>query len=141
MNGIQTTVKSHGIDAFDGDRRTALIWASFYGQTALIKWLVQNGADVNFQDRNGFSGLHFCGQEQKADAAKILIGYGANPNIKDAHGNSPLWTALFNAKGNFETVMVLRTHGADPTPKNLHGRSPNDMAMTIYKQDIDQLIR
>lgn len=139
-NALQKIVQNHGIDAFDGDKRTALIWAAFFGQIDLIKWLIDSGADINWQDRIGYTGLHFCGQEQNVAVAKILLDNGADPNIKDEHGNSALWTALFNARGNFETVKVLRVHGADPTPKNLHGRSPNDMAVTIYKKDIDELL-
>lgn len=50
-------------------------------------------------------------------------------------------TALFNARGNFEMVKLLRAYGADPVPKNLHGRSPNDMALTIYQKEIDELIK
>ncbi|PTB97207.1 hypothetical protein C9994_03925 [Marivirga lumbricoides] len=138
---IESIVQNHGIDASDGERRTALIWTSFFGRTELLKWLIDNGANLNFQDRIGYTGLHFCGQEQNAEIANVLLDKGADPNIKDEHGNSPLWTALFNAKGNFETVKVLRSHGADPTPKNIHGRSPNDMAKTIYKMEIDELIK
>lgn len=138
---IRTVIKNHGIDAYDGDKRTALIWSSFFGKVDLLKWLIKYGANPNYQDRTGYSGLHFCGQEQNIEIATILLDNGADPNIKDEHGNSPLWTALFNAKGNFKTVKLLRFYDADPEPKNLHGRSPNDMAKTIYGKEIDELIK
>jgi uncharacterized protein len=138
---VKTIVQKHGIDAYDGDKRTVLIWAAFFKKAELLKWLIGNGANVNHQDKSGYTGLHFCGQEKNFDEAKILLENGGDPNIKEEHGNSPLWTALFNAKGNFELVKLLRAHDADPLAKNQHGRSPNDMATTIYKKDIDELIR
>ncbi|MDN5216020.1 ankyrin repeat domain-containing protein [Fulvivirgaceae bacterium BMA12] len=140
-NAVRKIIQNHGIDSFDEDKRTALIWAAYFKRLDLMTWLIDNGAEVNYQDRNGYTALHFCGQEQITEVAKILLDHGADPNIKDEHGNSPLWTALFNARGNFEMVKLLRAYGADPVPKNLHGRSPNDMAMTIYQKEIDELIK
>ncbi|WP_339698825.1 ankyrin repeat domain-containing protein [uncultured Roseivirga sp.] len=140
-NSIETILQNHGIDAYDEDKRTALIWASFFGQVNIVKWLIEGGANPNFQDRIGYTGLHFCAQEQNTEVAKLLLEKGADPNVMDQHGNSPLWTALFNAKGNFENIKALRSHGADPSLKNIHDRSPNDMAKSIYEKEIDELIK
>ena len=51
-----------GVDASDSYLRTALIWATIYGNINLLSWLIDNGANVNHQDRNGYSALHFAGQ-------------------------------------------------------------------------------
>lgn len=145
MNGnnvfIEKIINIHGIEAFDGDKRTAIIWSSFFGQIEILKWLINKGANVNHQDKIGYSSLHFCGQEQNIEVAKILLENGADPNILDEHDNSPLWTALFNSKGKFDLVRLLRLKGADPNPKNKHGRSPNDLAISIYTKEIDELIQ
>ena len=139
-SALQAVINSHGIDAFDRDNRTALIWASFFGQADLVKWLLDNRANVNFQDGIGFTGLHYCGQEQYLEIATILLKNGADPNITDKHGNTALWTSLFNAKGNFEVVRVLVLNGADPILVNVHGRSTNDLAITIYKKNLNELL-
>ena len=51
-----------GVDAYDSYLRTALIWATLYDNISLLSWLIDNGANVNHQDRNGCSALHFAGQ-------------------------------------------------------------------------------
>jgi uncharacterized protein len=56
-----------GVDASDSYLRTALIWATFYNNISLLSWLIDNGANVNHQDRNGYSALHFAGQEKRFD--------------------------------------------------------------------------
>jgi ankyrin repeat protein len=66
--------------------------------------LIGKGANINHQDGIGCTGLHFCGLEQCFEVAKLLLENQGNPNIKDKHGNLPLWTALMNAKENFELV-------------------------------------
>ena len=32
---------------------TALIWAAYLGHTSLVKYLIENGADVNYSSRRG----------------------------------------------------------------------------------------
>lgn len=144
MNGdiskVQEIINKHGIEAFDGDKRTAIIWAAFFGQINILNWLINNGADINHQDNIGYSSLHFCSQEQNAEVASILLENGANPNILDKHANTPLWTALFTSKGNFDLVKILRINGANPKQKNKYGTSPDDMANQIYNKKIDELI-
>lgn len=145
MNGdkeqMEEILAIHEIEAFDGDKRTAIIWASFFGQIEILNWLINKRADVNHQDKIGYSCLHFCGQEHQIEAARILLKNGGNPNILDDHDNSPLWTALFNSRGKFDLVRLLILKGADPNSKNKHGRSPNDMAISIYTKEIDELIK
>ena len=51
-----------GVDASDSYLRTALIGATLYDNISLLSWLIDNGANVNHQDRNGYSALHFAGQ-------------------------------------------------------------------------------
>lgn len=138
---IEAIIGVHGIEACDSDKRTALIWASFFGQVEIVSWLLSKGADVNHQDRLGYSCLHYCAQERRMEIAKTLLENGANPNILDEHANSPLATALFNSRGEFELVRLLMLRGADPDQKNKYGRSANDLSMTIYAKRIDELIR
>ncbi|MGB8225930.1 MAG: ankyrin repeat domain-containing protein, partial [Sedimentisphaerales bacterium] len=61
-----------GIDSCDSFLRTSLIWATFYDNLDLLKWLIENGADVNHQDKVGYSALHLAGQEKNLDSARLL---------------------------------------------------------------------
>ena len=140
IENLKIVLKSFGIDAHDENKRTALIWASFFNNIDLLKWLIENNANLDQQDKIGYSALHFCAQEKNIEAAKILIENGANSNIKDIHDNSPLWTTILNSKENFEMLKLLLENGASPDEKNLHGRSPNDISRSLYEKEIKDVI-
>ena len=89
-NKVISILKKHGTDSSDGERRTALIHAVFDKNREIFDWTLANGADVNFQDRIGYTALHFAAQNNSFEYAKLLIDNGADPNILDAHGNIPL---------------------------------------------------
>lgn len=110
-----------------------------YGRTALhyvdnpevIQKLINDGADVNLQDDNGWCPLHFFAQDSNVEAIQIALSNGADPNLADSHGNGPLWTATMNARDNFACVIALLKAGAVANHQNVHGRSPLDIAETI----------
>lgn len=120
-----------GVDASDRYLRTALIWATFYNNISLLSWLIDKGANVNHQDRNGYSALHFAGQEKRFDCAKLLIDNGANLELVDLHGNTSLWTAVFNSRGDTRLVNLHVQHGANLDHVNKHQRTPRQLAETI----------
>lgn len=68
--------------------------------------------------------------------AKMLLEAGAKVDVRDAHGNTPLSTAVFNCRGDGEMIRLLRKWGADPYAKNNHGVSPLDLARMIDNFDI-----
>ncbi|HTK22432.1 MAG TPA: ankyrin repeat domain-containing protein, partial [Mucilaginibacter sp.] len=74
---VMSILEKHGVDVTDGDGRTALINATAHDNLEIIKWAITKGADVNFQDRIGYSALHFAAQNGSFDLAKILIENGA----------------------------------------------------------------
>lgn len=124
-----------GIDALDSYQRTSFIWASFYNNIDLLIWLTNNGANLNHQDRNGFSALHFAGQEQHFDSAKLLIKKSANLELKDINGNTPLMDAIFNSKGNYKIVNLFIESGANLDNMNNHGMTPRLLAESMADFD------
>lgn len=133
---VKAILMETGIDAPDEDARTVLIHAAAYNNIDLLKWLLEQGANLDHQDRIGYSALHFAGQNMLVEIARLLLENGANPNIQDNHGNSPLWTAVFNSKDEKGVMNLLLKHGADPDLKNKHDRSPRDLYQTIYNTDL-----
>jgi hypothetical protein len=128
-----------GINITDGYGRTPLINCVLNGDSDLVSWLIDQGADVNLQDKAGYSALHFAGQERAVEIASILLSKGANPNLIDIHGNSPLWTAIFNAKHPSQeqgVVVLLLKCGANPDWVNAHGKSPRFMYQTFHNKDL-----
>lgn len=117
-----------GVDRYG---RTHIHNAVNENDIAKLAELIAAGKDINAQDDNGWTALHFAAQDRNIEMIKLLLKHGADPNLIDIYGNGPLWTATMNAGGSFECVAALLEHNALPDPKNKAGRSPLDMANTI----------
>ena len=124
-----------GIDVLDRYHRTSLIWAAFYNNTTLLNWLIDNGANINHQDSNGYSALHFIGKEQHYETAKILINKNANLELKDCNGNTALIDAIFNSKGNYKIVNLFIEYGANPDNVNNYQMTPRFLAESMVGFD------
>ncbi|MEB3177910.1 MAG: ankyrin repeat domain-containing protein, partial [Nostocaceae cyanobacterium] len=101
------------INATDIYGRTLLHWAAKSANESVIKFLLDRGAKVNIQDKQGKTPLHFAAVASPystEDALKLLIAKGADVNVKDKNGNTPLSLA---AKSQFkEVVKFLKQNGA-----------------------------
>jgi uncharacterized protein len=132
-------INTTNVDVTDGDSRTPLIWASIFRRSELLVWLISQGANVNFQDRGGYCALHFAAQDRLVDIAKILLEAGAECELRDIHGNTPLWTACFNARGDLSLVKLLLQYNASFENKNNAGKTIRDVAKMIFPNDFDEL--
>lgn len=136
IDNVKSSLKSKDINITDNFKRTAIMNAALYNQTDIIKWLLENDANIDLQDKNGYTALHFSSQEGNIDSTKLLLSNDANPNIQDIHGNTPAWVAIMNWKGgaNFDTLDLLIKNGADLTLKNNANRSALDLIPEPIKQ-------
>ena len=132
----QLIAAGEDLDSNDGDGRTALIHAAINGDVEAVKVLIQVGAAVALADANGFSALHFAAQNYRVEVAEQLLASGTPVDAIDRYGNTPLWRAVFNARGRTSLVTILVAAGARPTRKNDSGVSPIDLAQTIGQADI-----
>lgn len=138
--GVKKILSETGIEATDGYLRTTLILAALHKNVDLLRWLIENGANVNHQDRNGYSALHFAAQEKTQEAAKLLLDNGASLELTDIHGNTPIWTAIFSARGELELVKLYVQRGANPDVLNKYQKTPRQLAETFYGNAIDSLL-
>jgi ankyrin repeat protein len=118
-----------GINTRDREQRTALINSAFYNNTELLKWLIENKAEINIQDSIGFTALHFACQEGHIESVKILIENNADINLVDVYGNTAAWVTIMNWKGglNYPILKELYAYGADFTIKNKKGNSVSNI--------------
>ncbi len=128
-----------GIDSCDSYLRTALIWSTFYNNIDLMEWLIKNGANIDHQDINGYSALHFAGQQKNLYAAKLLLDKGADINLIDIHGNPPIWTAIFNSKGDYRLVRLYALKGATLDYKNKNNMTSRKLAEKIAGFDLNSI--
>ena len=78
------------VDITNEDGETALITASCYNQTDVVRCLLKNGANVNKQDRDGCTVLHVASCSNNTDVMRLLLAYGARKDIQDKHGMTPI---------------------------------------------------
>jgi hypothetical protein len=71
----------------------------------LIKFLVDNGANINAMDSEGRSALHFLIDTDDKNTLLYLIENGANPNVMNRQGQTPLDIAA--KYGQWDTVKYL----------------------------------
>ncbi len=68
----------------------------------------------NFKDLNGTSYLHMACQAHCIEAIKILLELGANPNVNDNRGFSPITSALGSINiNNGEILKLMLQYGLD----------------------------
>lgn len=96
------------------EKRTLLHHAAGFGRAALIRSLVQAGADINARDHRGWTPLYLACVMGQKELAIDLISVGADVEAKDMYGTTPLHVAC---EGNAELATALVSIGANPKVK------------------------
>ena len=63
---------------------------------------------------------------------------GADPNIKDEAGRTPLYWAA--SEGHVDVVKLLLVYGADPTVEDKDGKTPLDLARAEGSSEVVSVI-
>ena len=72
----------------------------------LLRWLIDHGADINFQDVNGFSALHHAvNGGHPLRQVDELLSYGAQPQLKAKNGSTPVALARARKKSNLLNLL------------------------------------
>jgi ankyrin repeat protein len=138
--------------------QTALMWAAAGNHTEAMQLLIDAGADINAassridapeieKDRmqGGFvyakipegrmTALHFAAREGHLEATATLIGAGANLNLGDNYGTTPLVMAILN--GHLGVAAALLEAGADPNVQDRYGRTALFTATDLNTLDVN----
>lgn len=111
------------------------------GNLDVLKYLLECNIDVNKADEEGKTPLHYTSLYNNYEAAKLLLESNLiQKDKKDIHGNNPIWTATFNARGNYEIVKLLKQFGANPDSKNNSNRSALDFARQIEDKELELIL-
>lgn len=71
----------------DDDKMTLLMWACDRGSLPIVKFLVELGSDLNLQDVEGQSCLHYAVSCEHADIVRFLLqSKSMNRDLQDSDG-------------------------------------------------------
>lgn len=128
------------LDMVDNDGQTALLQACLGGNLAIVRLLLNAGANPAHQNKQAHSPLHylaaFCRDRQ---LLMDLIDRGADVNAKSLKLNTPLHFAAMN--GNEISTQVLLAHGAGASAINEDKRSVVYLAKKWRHRSVEELVK
>ncbi len=123
---------------------TALMWAAGENNAAAVAALVELGGDVNarsatvpypaqrpadpsnyvssFVPKGKWTPLMYAARENAIDAARTLADHGADLNVRDPEGVTPLLEAIVNL--HYDLAAMLLEKGANPKLADQAGMTP-----------------
>jgi ankyrin repeat protein len=112
-----------------------LMMAALKGHTALVKKLIDKGADVN---KPGWAPLHYAATGGHLEIMSLLLEHHAFIDAESPNGTTPLMMAAHY--GTPAAVKLLLEAGADTAMKNQLGLSAVDFANRANRKDVADLI-
>jgi uncharacterized protein len=92
------------------------------GDTAALRSLIAQHADVNATQGDGATALHWAVYRSDDQMVDLLLKAGANPKAANREGSTPLWLASIN--GDATAIASLLKAGADANEALPLGRTP-----------------
>jgi ankyrin repeat protein len=134
-------------ESFGG--QTALMWASARRHPEMIEYLISRGAAVDARsavrdyqrhiqaegrpkslDSGGFTPLLYAARENCIECVDVLLANGADIDLPDPDGVSPVHVAVMNA--NWDLAKRLIEAGADVDQWDIYGEAPLYTAVGSY---------
>ncbi len=81
-------IRGADLDHFNIERRNALHEAVVFGHARIIRFLLDQGADVNVQNNDGTTPLMLAAHYSQLKCAKILLRAGASRELLDKYGRT-----------------------------------------------------
>ena len=91
---------------------TPLMYAVFYGDAAMVRFLLEKGADPNIANDAGATALMWAAGD--LEKTRLLVEHGADVNAHSDGGRTPLMIAA-GRFGSGAAVKLLLEHGANPS--------------------------
>ncbi|XP_067311391.1 fibronectin type 3 and ankyrin repeat domains protein 1-like [Pseudorasbora parva] len=119
---------------------TPLHWAVDGGHLSVITYMIQDGCEVDVTDKVSLWTplMRVSAISGNAAVASTLLQAGADVNVRDKDGKTPLMVAVLN--NHVELVKLLLDSGADHQMKNEYGAGAADMAKAFGRQIIVNML-
>jgi ankyrin repeat protein len=123
------------VEARNAQDESPLMMAALKGHAAMVKKLVERGADVN---KPGWAPLHYAATGGHLDVMEFLLEHHAFIDAESPNGTTPLMMAAHY--GTTAAVKLLLDAGADTAMKNQLGLTAIDFARRGNRPDALELI-
>ena len=110
--GVTVALLLGAVGTHAAGRTAPLADAARAGDAATLRVLLEQRVDVNAQEPDGSTALHWAAHRGAAAAVGLLLGAGARVGMANQYGVTPL--SLAAANGNAAVVERLLKAGADP---------------------------
>ncbi|MCH2082088.1 MAG: ankyrin repeat domain-containing protein [Saprospiraceae bacterium] len=141
LEKLQELVKNNvDINQADASGDWPVIMAAYLGHVSILSYLLKQGADLSVLDPGmKATALHAAAYAGRAEAANLLIQYGINIDLQGPYNG---YTALHDAvwQGHVETASIILKGGADKTIKSNQGQTPLDLAKSLNKNALIDLL-
>jgi ankyrin repeat protein len=114
--------------AIGTSRTTPMLGAFKFGDVDVATTLLDLGAPVDFADGNGITMLGRTVLNNEVEMARMLIARGANVNVVDKQGMTPLLWAANVEFGDTAMIELLLKSGARTDARNKDGLTPLELA-------------
>ncbi|KAJ9655450.1 hypothetical protein H2201_008802 [Coniosporium apollinis] len=126
------------VNKTDNRRRTALYWAARSGNEAVVRMLLETGADPKAKDKHGTTALHWAASWGNEVMVRLLVEKGADPRAKTEDGETALHKAA--RSGKEAVVRLLLEKGADPEAKDKDGTTVLHSAASSEKEAVVRML-
>ena len=134
--GIEFTsrlITTQSLEKTDLSGNTPILLASQWDYPEIVSYLIDQGADINTHNNEGFTPIHFAVKNNSIKVCQVLANNGASINARDSYGNTPLHTAI--AWESAQAAKFLLLLGANVHLRNLSGNTPLHTAVLQRDQN------
>lgn len=118
--------RSFDINKRDLGGRTALQNGAWNGHTAVVKFLLENGADSNTRDNQGRCPMHRAAWSGHESIVQLLLQHQADVEMRDRDGRTALHRAA--KRGHIGIAKLLLAHSANAAAVDGKWKRPVDFA-------------
>lgn len=135
---VDRLLKLHGPNLADNHGSTPLMYAAAVGSEAMMRHLIQSGADAKVRNAFDASALHWSGGE--LSRMTLLVNHGADVNLRSRRGRTPLLLAASQAGGLAAVRMLIGKGATLAGPPAKDGKTPLAAAAEVNDTELMEFL-